>query len=101
MQNSKPSDKNENLAEWNHDDIGGLREKLTGQIVELSEKWKIERALKEEQRKKEVAEGKEVEGDESSDSDIDIVEDVVAKVSPPKGKKAAVVGGKKAGRIRG
>jgi len=74
-----------------------LREELTQRINDLSEKWKLDRAAKEEQRKKEVAEGKEVERVESSDDEIDIVEDLTAaKPSPAKQKPKR----RKANRIR-
>ena len=59
-----------------------MRDRLTAQILELSDQWKLQRAAKEEQKKKEAAEGKDVDEVESSDSEIDIVEDVHETVNP-------------------
>jgi hypothetical protein len=91
----------ERRAEWKDEDVGGLRQKLTDRIEEFSGKWKVDRAAKEEQRKKEAAEGKEVNAVESSDDEIDIVEDLTttkpAVVPKPKTKPK---GKTKASRIR-
>jgi hypothetical protein len=85
--------------EWEDDQTLTLRQELIARIESLSELWKKERAAKEEQRKKDVAEGKEVKV-ESSDSDIDI-EDVTPapQRSPP--KTPTTRARTKAQRIRG
>jgi hypothetical protein len=98
-QTAKPSPKiSERRADWKEEDIGQLRDKLTAQILELSEQWKHDRAEKEERRRREAAEGKEVDLVESSDSEIDIVEDV--RVTAPKSTAGPSKLKSKAARVR-
>ena len=78
-----------------------MREKLTFRVLELSEQWKAERAAREEQRKKEIAEGKEVDQAISSDSEIDIVEDVKNVTDVQATKSAPSKPRSKAARFRG
>jgi hypothetical protein len=97
LQSKSTSTISERKAEWKDENIGCLREKLAARIIELSEQWKIEKAAKEEQRKKEFTEGKDAEPVGSSDSEIDIVEDLATttKPRPPPSKRK-----NKAQRIR-
>lgn len=92
--------------DWDNEKVSELREALLKSAGDLSEEWKKDRAAKEEQKKKEVA---EVAGKpdviEDSDDDI-VVSEVVVKAKPGKGKgkgkmKALPVGGEtKADRLR-
>jgi hypothetical protein len=81
-QSSKPSAARQ--ADWQQEEITGMRDRLSTQILQLSDQWKVQRAAKEEQRKKEAAEGKDVDEVESSDGEIDIVEDVQENVDAPR-----------------
>ncbi|KAG6833437.1 hypothetical protein H0H87_006803 [Tephrocybe sp. NHM501043] len=56
---------------WKGDLTGDMRERLRGDILELSAKWK---SWKEEAKRKEATEGPSIEVLEPSDDDIDIVE---------------------------
>ena len=95
-QNRKSStDISQRKKDWEESAISELRQELHGRIESLSETWKKERTAREEQRKKDLAEGKEIEKTDTSDSDIDI-----ADVVPPP-IKSPVAKGKRAIRIRG
>jgi hypothetical protein len=95
----------ERQADWDDASVAGIREKLAGRIEELSVGWKKERAAKEEVRRQGALEGNgDAEVVESSDDEIDIVEDITPV--PVNGKAKAKVGrgGKangKANRMRG
>lgn len=77
--------------EWKGADVQGSRAKLKSKIEELSQVWKKEQAVKQEQ--------KDTEGDkaESSDSEVDIVEDNEPKAKPASPKKKTA----RATRMRG
>lgn len=91
-QSKKKKTNDERQAEWDGADVNGSRAKLKSRIEALSQEWKKEYATKLEQ--------KNTEGDkaESSDSEVDIVEDnVVPKAKPVSPKRKT----SKATRIRG
>ena len=85
-QSRKKRDHSERQEEWEYLAVATSRQDLKRRIEELSEVWKKERAEKQEQKKQ--------EGDktESSDSEIDIVEDTTTSKA---GKKPKAI------RIRG
>lgn len=89
--------------DWDDAAIGGFREKLARRIQELSVEWKKDRALKEEQKKKDVLEGKTIEVVEDSDDEIEYVEDTVSTKGKTPSKAAGnnPPGTGKAARIRG
>jgi hypothetical protein len=86
------TDVSQRKEDWEDSLTESFREELRARIESLSDAWKKDRAAKEEQRKKDLAEGKEAETVGSSDSEIDI-EDVTpappTKPPPSKGKTRA------------
>jgi len=89
IRSRKKKENYERQDEWDGADVQGSRAKLKTRIEELSLPWKKEHAAKQEQK------GTEGDKVESSDSEVDIVEDNIPKSKPPSPKK------KKANRIRG
>jgi hypothetical protein len=90
-------------GEWDESLVGSLREDLKAQIESMSKVWKKERAAKEAAEAKDG--GEKVE---SSDSEVDIVEDVEPMPAPAprivgSGKPPPIKGAKKtkAKRMRG
>lgn len=79
-QSRKKHNNQERQEEWEHLAVATSRQDLKRRIGELSEVWKKERAAKQEQKKQ--------EGDktESSDSEIDIVEDATKTATGKKFK---------------
>ncbi|KAH7920480.1 hypothetical protein BV22DRAFT_801106 [Leucogyrophana mollusca] len=105
--NSKKSSlHSERKVEWNEEAIPLFRQDLIGRIEELSATWKAERAAKEELKKKKAAAGDDVgkgqEEADSSEGEVDIVEDLVQEVpvKPSPRAKAKPVS-KAAARLRG
>ncbi|KAG6841694.1 hypothetical protein C0991_007964 [Blastosporella zonata] len=76
------------LEDWKGERTGDMRERLRGDIDELSVVWK---AAKEEEKRKEAAEGPSIEVIESSDDEVDILETTPAPMSV----KATKKGGKR------
>lgn len=86
---AKDYDSKERESDWDADAVGSLRETLLAKIMSLSDEWKKEKAVREEQKRKEVAEGTGApapDGEVIPDSDDEIiVGEVVSKTSAKKG----------------
>ncbi|EGO24014.1 hypothetical protein SERLADRAFT_470630 [Serpula lacrymans var. lacrymans S7.9] len=100
VREKKSSSGVERKVVWEESDVGSFRENLASRIQELSKVWKAGRAAKEEGKNK-GSEHRKPSADQdkavSSDSEVDIVEDISAPevVAPPKPKQ------KPAARMRG
>jgi DNA polymerase II small subunit/DNA polymerase delta subunit B len=79
----------ERQVEWDDVDARDFRHKFKSRVEELSQVWKKEYAAKQAQK------GKDGDKQESSDSDVDIVEDTAQSA------KSASLKPTKAARIRG
>lgn len=79
----------ERQIEWDDVDARDFRVKLKSQVEKLSQTWKKEYAAKQAQK------GKKGDRQESSDSEVDIVEDTTHNARSPSSKQT------KAARIRG
>jgi len=97
-QKSKSVPNPERQVAWHDYQVTDKREDLAARIVQLSGKWKEERAAKEEAKQKEALNSRTFEVVESSDCEIDILEPIPFTSKAKSGRK------KKAGhaaRLRG
>ncbi|KAH7914279.1 hypothetical protein BJ138DRAFT_1098802 [Hygrophoropsis aurantiaca] len=109
IRSKKTSAHDERKAEWNEEVIPRFRENLISRIENLSDAWKADKAAKEEElKKKKAAAGddpnKGSEDPESSEGEVDIVEDLRQEkpTNPsPKGKPRTRTRAKPAVRLRG
>ncbi|KAF8798789.1 cysteine proteinase [Phlegmacium glaucopus] len=97
-QKSKSVTNPERQLEWDDHQVKGRREDLAARIVQLSGKWKEERAAK-EAKLKEALNSRIPEVVESSDGEIDILEPIPSASRAKSGRKKK--GGHAANRLRG